>query len=263
MLAVYCRSTAMHPLISSLYASTLQFAVGCLLATVVCDQLGEVTPGFLRLAAVTALSGAWLAWMLTTNSAAGEATSALALLVLLLGYAVLQFSGLRRVRLAFGWTGLLAGAVCMVLAAGARPSPSIGPVWTGLAAIASAVALGASVIAMVLGHWYLMTPRLSARPLRLLCDLAIVSLVALSGLALWYVLERPSATTFGPDTAWFRWSGFAAVTVVPIGVTVAARLCCQEWPRGRAIQAATGLLYITAAMVLAGALAGNMVVLGG
>jgi hypothetical protein len=46
-------------------------------------------------------------------------------------------------------------------------------------------------------------------------------------------------------------------------VTIAARICCEEWPRGRAIQAATGLLYITAALVLTGALAGNMVLLTG
>ena len=118
-------------------------------------------------------------------------------------------------------------------------------------------------MALVLGHWYLVTPRLSAVPLRVLCDLAIVSLVALTGFALWYVLERPAATAFGPDVAAFRWAGFVAVTLFPIGVTIAARLCCQEWPRGRAIQAATGLLYITAAMVLAGALAGNMVLLTG
>ncbi|MGE3269525.1 MAG: hypothetical protein AB7P40_12315 [Chloroflexota bacterium] len=253
----------MHPLISSLYASTLQFAVGSLLATVVCDALGEVTPGFLRLAALTAFAGAWLAWALTGSAAAGEAPVALALLLLLLAYTILQFTGLRRLRLVLGWLALLAGGIGIALAAGARPSPSLGPVWTGLAAAASAVALGTSVMAMVLGHWYLVTPRLSARPLRLLCDLAILSLLALTGVALWYMLERPDATVFGPDTPWFRWPSFAGVTLFPIGITIAARFCCQEWPRGRAIQAATGLLYITAAMVLAGALAGNMVVLGG
>jgi hypothetical protein len=118
-------------------------------------------------------------------------------------------------------------------------------------------------MALILGHWYLVTPRLSAVPLRLLCDLAVVALVALTGFALWYVLERPAATAFGVDSPWFRWSGFVSVTLVPIGITIAARICCQEWPRGRAIQAATGLLYITAAMVLAGALAGNMVLLSG
>ncbi|MCC7370451.1 MAG: hypothetical protein IT306_18655 [Chloroflexi bacterium] len=253
----------MHPLISSFYASTLQFALGSLLAAVICDQLGEVTPGFLRLAAASALASAWLAWMLTGSGVPGEGASTLALTILLLGYTVLQFTAKRQLRLGFGWLGVAAGVVGMALAAGARPSPSLGPLWTGLTAAASATALGTSVMSMVLGHWYLMTPRLSARPLRILCDLSTVSLVLLSGLALWYVLERPVATTFGPDTPWFRWTGFVSVTVVPIGITVAARLCCQEWPRGRAIQAATGLLYISSAMVLAAALAGNMVVLGG
>jgi hypothetical protein len=253
----------MHPLIASLYAATLQFALGSLLATVVTDTGGQVTPGFLRLAAVTALSGALLAWLLIGRGNPGEPAIALTLLLLTAGYTVLQFTRRRSVRLVVGWLGLLAGGVALVLAADARPSPSLGSAWTALAAAASAVALGTSVIALVLGHWYLVTPRLSARPLRLLCDLAVLSLVALTGFALWYVLERPAATAFGLDTALFRWSGFAAVTLFPIGITIAARVCCEEWPRGRAIQAATGLLYITAAMVLAGALAGNIVLLTG
>ncbi len=134
---------------------------------------------------------------------------------------------------------------------------------TALAGAASALALGTSVTALVLGHWYLVTPRLSARPLRRLCDLAIASLVVLTGFALWYVWMNPDATAFGPNVPIFRWTGFVAVTLFPIGVTIAARLCCEEWPRGRAIQAATGLLYITAALVLTGALAGNMVLLTG
>lgn len=253
----------MIPLFSSLYASLLQFAVGSLFAALISDTGGKVTPGFLRQAAVAAVLGAVLAWTLTGRAAAGEAESALALLLLSLAYTVLQFTGRRRARLWIGWLGLLAGGIAMVLAAGARPSPSLGPWWTGLSSAASAVALGTSVGALILGHWYLVTPRLSPAPLRLLCDLVIASLVALTGVALWYVLERPAATVFGPDVAVFRWSGFAAVTLFPIGITLAARVCCQEWPRGRAIQAATGLLYITAALVLTGALAGNMVLLTG
>lgn len=253
----------MLPLFASLYAAVLQFAVGSLFATVISDTGGRVTPGFLRQGAVAGLLGALLAWTLTGRSAPGEAELALTLLLITAGYTVLQFTGRRPLRLWLGWLGLLAGGIAIVLAAGARPSPSLGPFLTGLASAASAVALGTSVLALVLGHWYLVTPRLSPLPLRLLCDLVILSLVALTGFALWYVVERPAATAFGPDTAWFRWSGFLAVTLVPIGITIAARLCCQEWPRGRAIQAATGLLYITAAMVLAGALAGNMVLLTG
>ena len=253
----------MIPLFSSLYAALLQFAVGSLFAALVSESGGKVTPGCLRQAAVAALFGAFLAWTLTGRAAPGEGESALALLLLTAAYTVLQFTSRRTVRLGLGWLGLAVGILTIVLAAGARPSPSLGPLLTGLASAASAVALGTSVMALILGHWYLVTPRLSAVPLRVLCDLAVVSLVALTGFALWYVLERPAATAFGPDTAAFRWSGFVAVTLFPIGITIAARLCCQEWPRGRAIQAATGLLYITAAMVLAGALAGNMVLLTG
>ena len=253
----------MIPLFSSLYASLLQFAIGLLFAALISDTGGKVTPGFLRQAAVAALLGAVLAWTMTGRGAAGEAESALALLVLTAAYAVLQFTGRRRARLWIGWLGLLVGGAALALAAGARPSPSLGPWWTGLSSAASAVALGTSVAALILGHWYLVTPRLSARPLRRLCDLAIASLVVLTGFALWYVWVNPDATAFGPNVPIFRWSGFVAVTLFPIAITVAARICCQEWPRGRAIQAATGLLYITAALVLTGALAGNMVLLTG
>jgi hypothetical protein len=253
----------MHPLIASLYAASLQFAVGTLLATIVSDSRGQVTAGFLRLSAVTAVAGALLAWSLVGSGEAPERVSAGGLVLLTLVYTVMQFMRRGSLRLTLGWATLALGTVGLVLAAVARPSPSLGPALTAATSAASAVALGTSLAAMVLGHWYLVTPRLSAKPLRLLCDLAIVSLVALTGVALWYVLERPAATAFGVDTPYFRWTGFISVTVVPIGATIAARFCCEEWPRGRAIQAATGLLYITAAIVLAGALAGNMVVLTG
>ena len=253
----------MHPLIASLYAATLQFGAGALVATLLSDWLAEVTPGFLRQGALCALAGAGLAYLLVGGGEPSERATGLALLLLTAAYTVLQFTARRRLRLGLGGLGALAGLAGLLLAAGARPSPSLGPTWTALAGLASALALGTSVTALVLGHWYLVTPRLSPAPLRLLCDLAVVSLVALSGFALWFVLERPDATNFGPNIPLFRWSGFVAVTVFPIGVTLAARICCQEWPRGRAIQAATGLLYITAAMVLAGALAGNMVLLTG
>lgn len=253
----------MHPLLASLYAATLQFGAGALLATLLSDWLAEVTPGFLRQGALCALAGAGLAYLLVGSADSSERTVALALLLLTVIYTILQFTSRRPLRLALGALGALAGVASILLAAWARPSPSLGPTWTALAGVASALALGTSVTALVLGHWYLVTPRLSARPLRRLCDLVIASLVVLTGFALWYVWVNPDATAFGPNVPIFRWTGFVAVTLFPIGVTIAARICCEEWPRGRAIQAATGLLYITAALVLTGALAGNMVLLTG
>jgi hypothetical protein len=253
----------MHPLIASLYAACLQFGAGALLATLLSDWLAEVTPGFLRQGAAVALSGAGLAYLLVGGGGPGERGAALGLLLLTVAYAVLQFTNKRRLRLAVGALGAAVGVAAILLAASARPSPSLGPALTALAGAASALALGTSITALVLGHWYLVTPRLSARPLRRLCDLAVASLVVLTGFALWYVWMNPDATAFGPNVPIFRWTGFVAVTLFPIGVTIAARVCCEEWPRGRAIQAATGLLYITAALVLTGALAGNMVLLTG
>jgi hypothetical protein len=77
------------------------------------------------------------------------------------------------------------------------------------------------------------------------------------------VAVHPETIVVGPRDPLLLWIGLVAIGLFPIGVTIAARLCCIDWPRGRAIQAATGLLYVVATLVLAGALAGNMVVLGG
>jgi hypothetical protein len=161
--------------------------------------------------------------------------------------------------------GLLAaiGLGALVLGAFDRPSPVLGQGWTAATSFMSALALGGSMSALILGHWYLLTPRLTARPLKLLCDLTILALVILTSIATWYVAMHPEAVVLGPRDPVLLWTGLIAIGVFPIGVTIAARLCCIEWPRGRAIQAATGLLYVVATLVLAGALAGNMVVLGG
>ena len=253
----------MHPLIAPLYAALLQFAAGSLLATFLTDRRAETTPGFLRLAAVTALGGALLAWLLVGGAEAGERALALGLLLLTLAYTGLQFGGARSPRLAVGGAATLLGLAGLLVAAAARPSPVLGPAWTAFASFASALALGTATTALLLGHWYLMTPRLSAQPLRRLCDLAIIALVVLTAVAFWYVGTYPEAAAIGPGGPLVSWIGVLAITLFPLGITVAARVCCREWPRGRALQAATGLLYIVAALVLTGALAGNMVLLRG
>ena len=253
----------MHPLLAALYVATLQFAAGSLLATLLTEWRAEVTAGFLRLAALTALAGAGLAYLLVGGAGPDERACALGLLLFTLAYTLLQFGRARALRLVLGGLGTATGLAGLLLAAWGRPSPLLGTGWTALASLASALALGTSTIALLLGHWYLVTPRLSARPLRRLCDLAIAALVVLTGVGLGYLVAYPEAATVGPNSPLFRWTGLLSISLFPLGVTIAARLCCQEWPRGRAIQAATGLLYIVAALVLAGALAGNMVLLTG
>jgi hypothetical protein len=185
----------------------------------------------------------------------------LGLLSGLLGYALLLVSPSRRLRVSLGALTFVLGLMALVLAALARPSSLLGPGPTALAFGLSAVALGTGVGGMLLGHWYLMTPKLPSRPLRLLCDLLLASLVPLTALAVWYL--RGAGESFGGLSGAALWVGAGMITLFPFAVTVAARACCVDGPgRGRSLQAATGLLYLVAAAVLAGGLAGNAVLLG-
>jgi hypothetical protein len=55
------------------------------------------------------------------------------------------------------------------------------------------------------------------------------------------------------------WAG--AGVLFPVGVGIAARACCTDvFPRGRAMQAATGLLYLATGSVLAATLIANALV---
>jgi hypothetical protein len=87
----------MIPLFPSLYAALLQFAVGSLVAALISDGDGKVTPGFLRQATVAALLGALLAWTMTGRGAFAEAELCLALLLVMAAYTVLQYAGKRSV----------------------------------------------------------------------------------------------------------------------------------------------------------------------
>jgi hypothetical protein len=249
-----------------LLAVLLQLAVGLLLAAVVTDRRAEVTRGFLFLTAATALCIGGLAWLLAGALSRTDGSERLlqgALALGLLGYTVLIGSPSRSPRLAVGAIALLAGLGALLAAALNRPSGVLGAGPTALAFVLSTLALGTGVGGMMLGHWYLMTPKLPSRPLRLLCDLLLASLVPLTALAAWFLLlESPSATVAGLGGA-ALWVGAGMVTLFPFAVTLAARACCVDGPgRGRSLQAATGLLYLVAAAVLAGGLAGNAVLLG-
>ena len=114
-----------------------------------------------------------------------------------------------------------------------------------------AVALGAVAAAMLLGHWYLVTPSLSPQPLRRMVWLLIGALVA-QALAFWVaVLTVPGDALSGP-MGWLTWLRLAAGTLLPIGIAVLAILAS----RASSLQASTGLLYIGLALVMAGGIAG-------
>ena len=142
-----------------------------------------------------------------------------------------------------------AGIFALAALAAAGPTLSA-PLFTAQL-IVIALALGAVTAAMLLGHWYLVTPQLSPTPLRRMMWLLLAAL-ALQGILFGVALLVVSSGPLGGPIGWLTWLRLIAGIVLPIVVTVMALLAS----RAASLQASTGLLYIGLALVMAGSIAG-------
>ena len=140
----------------------------------------------------------------------------------------------------------LAALVTLALAGGTRSAA----LFAGQIVIA-ALALGAVNAAMLLGHWYLVTPRLSPAPLRRMMWLLLGTLV-LQGLAFGASLLLIGTDPLTGGLGWLTWLRLAVGVLLPIVATVLALIAS----RAPSLQASTGLLYIGLALVMAGSIAG-------
>ena len=162
-------------------------------------------------------------------------------------YLVASVARWPRSGLAIG-SGFAAMAALMVLAA-AGGSASAG-LFAGQLLLVGLV-LGAVNAAMLLGHWYLVTPRLSPVPLRRMMWLLLGGLAVQAFLFGVAVLTVPG-DALGSSMGWIAWLRLTAGTLLPIVVTVLALLAT----RAASLQASTGLLYIGLALIMAGSIAG-------
>jgi hypothetical protein len=144
-----------------------------------------------------------------------------------------------------GWTGL--AALVSLAAAGGTLS---GPLFA-IQLIGAAVALGAVNAAMLLGHWYLVTPKLSPAPLRRMMWVLIGAL-AFQAVVVVAAFATLGTAPLGGPMGWLTWLRLGAGIALPIGITVLALLAS----RAASLQASTGLLYIGLALVMAGSIAG-------
>ena len=164
-----------------------------------------------------------------------------------LAYLVASIAGWPRTWLAIG-AGVL-GLITLVVLAAAGGTDSV-PLFAGQLVLA-ALALGAVNAAMLLGHWYLVTPKLSPAPLRRMMWLLIGALVLQAvafGLALLLVGREP----IDGGMAWLTWLRLGVGILLPLVATVLAILAS----RAASLQASTGLLYIGLALIMAGSIAG-------
>jgi hypothetical protein len=163
-----------------------------------------------------------------------------------LAYLVASIAKWPRSWLAIG-SGLVGIAALVVLAvAGGSDNVAL---FAGQLVLA-ALALGAVNAGMLLGHWYLVTPKLSPAPLRRMMWLLVGSL-ALQGVAFTAaVLMGPQALEGGLGMlTWLRLAVGIVLPIVATGLAIAASSAAS-------LQASTGLLYIGLALVMAGSIAG-------
>lgn len=151
-----------------------------------------------------------------------------------------------------GWLAVVTGTLGLValIALAVAGGTRSGPFFAGQLVL-GALALGSVFAAMLLGHWYLVTPKLSPAPLRRMMWLLLVVL-GLQGIGFVVAIALLGTEPIEGGVAWLTWLRLGVGILLPIGVTVLAILAS----RAASLQASTGLLYIGLALIMAGSIAG-------
>ena len=191
-----------------------------------------------------------------------------------------RFSYMRLLRLISGALTVLAGVTTLfVMAMIYRPvAPTVfGGAFTVASFFAAALALGGVMTAMWLGHWYLVTPALSEKPLQFATTLVLLGVLAQ---VIFAVTAGPSIINGSNTTATTPAATAPAATPVPYaqikptGAPVVTPLSTDAigwlrilvsfviplvlggfaWKliRDRSFQSATGMLYLVVVCTLAG-----------
>jgi hypothetical protein len=255
-----------HALPPTVFLVFLELAVGGLLVLLWADWRREVSRGFVLMSLVLlGLSAGLALWvrqsfplaLVDPAWRAPETAAVVAFVGLLAVYLVIAWRRGQRGRRLVGLLAAVAGlgslgAASLVHAAAQGP-------WTVLLSLLlGALSLGAAMVAMVLGHWYLVTPDLSTRPL-IGMTIVLLAAAALQGLLLPLQLgltggglggEATTSVLVGPYALafWLR---------VFVGILLPVVLAAMTWQtcRLRSMMSATGLLYIAVSCVLAGEIA--------
>jgi DMSO reductase anchor subunit len=148
----------------------------------------------------------------------------------------------------------LASLWCASLVA---PGPQLFGLGEPLAVLAGAMALGSAVTGLSLGHWYLVSPTMSVKPLiqvTFVCLGALTAQIVL--LAVLLVAAGLPADSRVSQSLLSQYALFLGVRVV-FGLVVPLVAGVMTWrtARIRSLDSATGLLYIVAALILAGEIA--------
>ncbi len=254
----------------------IEYAVGSLLVCLFADWRGRVAPSFVKfsaaMAAVVALIAVLNSLALDPKSAVGGyrlddslltwvKIAAVAFLLTTLPYNWFVLREEKQRAMIAGCVAAVAGVALVGVVAYYVSLPTWGFAGSLLSIVAGTLAVGLVVLAMTLGHWYLVTPRLPREPLEEL-TLLLIAAVALQALLLVINVfiparEVPDATAFlgshtlGANPAF--WLRIAIGLLFPAALGYMSYVSSRGYPANEnAMMSATGLLYIAVGAVLVG-----------
>lgn len=249
----------------------VELAVGGAFLIWALDRTKQAPAGSLKLiAAVDAVAGGLAFALLPTipRGALAEqaklhapalesfATAVQLLAIVLIAQLITTFVPWRAPRAFVSLAALLVGGGAFVAVAVARttdPQAQFDP-FALLALPLGALALGGVSAAMLLGHWYLVTPKLSPAPLQ---RAALIVLAAVVGQAVLVgvTLARGQLVGVGESNL-----GVALGIRIGVGIAMTFGLVAGAWWTARMnTQSSTGLLYVGLGTVLAGEVAARVV----
>ena len=256
---------AMLTLPLALFLLLAETAVGGVATVAYLRLTGGLTHGFLRFVAVTYAILGILAFLVVLAGPPGSYHRLLAinqpaagaliflqglLVVALVAHAVVIW---RRDGSTLSWALILSASVLLVAGIAAALWPLSGSLLNGAATV-----LGAATTGMLLGHWYLVTPALTNRPLLRAIGLLLASLIlqailfplTLSGLAHGSgSLTHPLSLSPVLSVLW----ALGAVLLPLLAAGLALPTC-----RLRSFMSTTGLLYLAMIVILPGQLLGQL-----
>jgi hypothetical protein len=248
-----------------------EFSIGSLIAVLVADARGMVVQSFVKLSAAFVVIGAGLA-LLASFGVGGSTFGGYHLeeglytpvrvllaifLVMTVPYFLLVHQGRRELSLRAGAVTAGVGVVALGLIAYQISPPTWGFPGVLLSVLAGALALGFVNESMVLGHWYLVTPKLPAKPLQ---ELTFLLLLAVALQVALVVLNAALPARDAPATsavlAGSLGSNPAFWLRVGVGLVFPLALSYMAWQSSKenAMMSATGLLYIAVGAVFVGEL---------
>jgi len=243
-------------------------ALGSYAAVVLLRLRTTATPGYLRFTAICAFGFGVLAVIsdgaLPSTLGTSPVTlnpvwdtprhAALLLFCGLVAAALIARQARPTVSPAFEWAAVAFGIATLLFGALSWGDGYVGVLSLLVQLTVVSAAIGGVFAAMILGHWYLVTPKLPEAPLILLARALLIVVVVQVVLFVWWVGTgagpadvAPFSSLVGP-WALFVWLRLIVGLIFPLIVCWAS----VQTARTRSMESATGLLYINVGSIAAG-----------